>query len=220
LAIFLLDSELYFPDPELSEPNGLLALGGDLRPERLLLAYKMGIFPWYNEPNKILWWSPLERCVFFPSHFHESRSLKKILKKKNFQVTYNQNYSDVVRFCAEIKRKDQEGTWILPEMIAAYEQLFILGYAHSVEVKKDGKWWGGLYGVQIGGVFFAESMFSAQKNGSKIALSFLVKKVIKEGVGLIDCQLSNPHLLSLGAEEVARKRYLSLLQAAGKPLNP
>ena len=197
-----------FPDIEsaLVEPNGLLAIGGDLSPERLLCAYRQGIFPWYSEGQPILWWSPDPRVVLFPSRLKISKSLHKLLKQNPFEITLDRDFAAVVEGCAG-PRPDQDGTWINSAMIEAYLRLHRLGHAHSVECWREGSLAGGLYGVAVGGVFFGESMFSAVSNASKVALAHLC------GVGfeLIDCQIPNAHLHRLGAELVPRKAFSALL---------
>ena len=203
---------LHFPDPAtaLEDPNGLLALGGDLSPERLLAAYQRGIFPWYEEGHPILWWSPDPRMVLFPDELHISRSLRKTLQKARLRVTANQAFGEVIRQCAG-KRHNARGTWITQAMQEAYNRLHALGYAHSVEVWQDGVLAGGLYGLAIGRVYFGESMFSHVDNASKIAFAHLVKHLQAWDYELIDCQVSSEHLASLGAREISRTQFLSLL---------
>ena len=197
-----------FPDVEvaLEEPNGLLALGGDLRPERLLYAYSHGIFPWYSDGQPILWWSPDPRMVLYPSRLHVSRSLRKRLRRGDYTLTRNCCFREVVRACAA-PRSTQSGTWIVPEMLQAYVRLHELGHAHSMECWLDGRLVGGLYGVAIGRVFFGESMFSAAPDASKVALAALCR----EDFALIDCQLASDHLARLGAVEIPRREFCSLL---------
>lgn len=197
-----------FPDIEsaLIEPNGLLAIGGDLKPERLLCAYRRGIFPWYSDGQPILWWSPDPRAVLLPHRFHVSRSLRKVLRQRLFDVTIDRDFQGVVRGCAA-PRRDQDGTWITRAMAAAFTRLHALGHAHSVECWQDGALAGGLYGVAMGRVFFGESMFSALSNASKVALAHLCKM----GFELIDCQIPNAHLMRLGAEMMARREFATLL---------
>jgi len=197
-----------FPPPEqaLREPNGLLAVGGDLRPERLLAAYRHGIFPWFSEGQPVLWWSPDPRAVFFPERFHCSRSLRRTLHRATFVVRVDQDFRQVMVGCAA-PRNAQDGTWITTAMIDAYCRLHALGYAHSVEVWKDHRLVGGVYGVALGQVFFGESMFSRARDASKVALRALCGM----GFGMIDCQIHTPHLASLGALEVARTDFLALL---------
>jgi leucyl/phenylalanyl-tRNA--protein transferase len=212
--IFLLDEQPGAPFPDVSlaerEPNGLLAVGGDLSPQRIINAYLQGIFPWFSEGEPILWWSPDPRTVLFPEHIKISRSLKKTIKKQQFTVTYDRDFEAVIQACAQ-PRDSSPGTWLLPEMIEAYHQQHELGLAHSVEVWQDGKLAGGLYGVAIGGVFFGESMFSRVPDSSKIALVHLGRTLLDWGFKMIDCQVYTQHLASLGAQEIPRKRYCSLL---------
>lgn len=200
-----------FPDPgrALREPNGLLAVGGDLHPARLLAAYRSGIFPWYSEGQPILWWSPDPRAVLFPERLKISRSLRKTLGR--FAVTFDRAFADVVSRCAE-PRRDGLGTWITPDMHLAYCRLHQLGYAHSIEAWRDDQLVGGLYGVAIGQVFFGESMFSRESNASKVAFVRLVEQLRAWNYGLIDCQVASTHLASLGAEEIPRPVFLERLQ--------
>lgn len=213
MTVFLLHEELFFPDPEFANPDGLLAIGGDLSAERLILAYKTGIFPWYNNPP-ILWWSPPVRAVIFPRLFNMSRSLYQSLKKDCYKVTFDKDFLSVIQKCATVKRKDSEGTWIRPEIIEAYMRLFQVGLAHSVETWQEEKLVGGLYGVTIGKAFFGESMFSEQKDASKVALACLVKYLIDFDFYFIDCQVPNEHLLSLGAYCLPRPVFLKILNEA------
>lgn len=203
-----------FPPPEqaLDEPNGLLALGGDLAPERLLNAYRLGIFPWFSEDQPILWWSPEPRAVLFPKDFHCARSLRKRLRNQGFEVRVDQQFERVMRACAA-PRKDGPGTWISEEMVQAYCILHEQGWAHSVETYRAGKLVGGLYGLSIGSLFFGESMFAEETDASKVALATLVAQLSQAGFPMIDCQLPNPHLTSLGATEVSRDTFLAYLRA-------
>lgn len=204
----LLTSELSFPplDKALIEPNGLLAAGGDLSPERLLAAYRQGVFPWFNEDDPILWWSPDPRMVLFPSELKVSRSLNKTLKKVSYEIRSDSEFSQVMQACAE-PRKGQSGTWIHPEMIAAYVALHELGLAHSVEMWKNDLLVGGLYGIALGKMFFGESMFSRETDASKITFVHLVRQLESWGFGMIDCQMKTSHLASLGAREIPRKEF-------------
>lgn len=210
-----------FPPLEnaLSEPNGLLAAGGDLSPQRLLEAYRKGIFPWFNEGEPILWWSPDPRMVLFPNELKISRSLRKTLKKDHYQIRTDRNFSQVMHACAS-PRKGQAGTWIHPEMIAAYTALHEMGLAHSVEIWMDGVLAGGLYGVTLGKVFFGESMFSRVPDASKIAFVYLVKQLQCWEFGLIDCQVKTGHLASLGAREISRKEFSQKLDTLIIELTP
>ncbi len=208
--IYLLDEkELVFPHPSLADEDGLLAVGGDLSIDRLMLAYENGIFPWYNEDSPILWYAPLERFVLSPPKMKISKSLQQVLKTGKFEVTYDRNFPEVIRSCADISRKDQDGTWIVADMQEAYIELHRAGYAHSIEVWENNLLVGGLYGVQVGKVFCGESMFSKASNASKIALVFLAKNF---GLELIDCQIPSEHLAKLGAEIIPQKDYLLILK--------
>lgn len=208
-----LTEELWFPPAHLASSEGLLAFGGDLSPERLLLAYRSGIFPWYNESEPILWWCPDPRMVLFPEELKVSKSLRRILQKEEFSITIDKAFSEVINQCATVKRENQRGTWITKAMLEAYEQLHALGHAHSVEVWKDEKLVGGLYGVDLPDikVFCGESMFSAVSNASKVALYHWVEKLKRENYKIIDCQVYNPHLESLGAKEIPRTLFLEYL---------
>ncbi len=208
-----LTNELWFPPPQLSTGDGLLAVGGDLSSDRLLLAYSLGIFPWYNEGDPILWWSPDPRMVLFPKKLRISKSLRKELRKNDLQCTWNSAFSEVLQQCASIKRGGQAGTWITPQMLKAYQKLHELGHAYSVEVWKEDALVGGLYGIDLPnqGVFCGESMFSKASNASKVALHYLVEKLKGENYAVIDCQVYNEHLESLGAEEIPRDEFLKFL---------
>ena len=209
MPVFLLNEELYFPDPNEAVGDGLLAVGGDLSPDRLLLAYEKGIFPWYNPRDPILWWSPDPRCVLFPEKLHISKSMRNILNRDMFQVKADTAFEQVLRKCKNAPR-DQEGTWISEDIVQAYCKLHELGMAHSVETWKDGKLVGGLYGVSIGRMFFGESMFTEANNASKVAFIRLVRTLQRLDFEVIDCQIYNEHLGSLGAENISRKEFLKL----------
>lgn len=213
IALTELDQDLWFPNPEqaLSEPEGLLAIGGDLSPNRLRLAYRQGIFPWYDDEQPLLWWSPAERAVVFPKRFKPSRSLARLLKQNAFQVTLDAHFDAVIAGCQQHRLQQGLGTWITQEMITAYSLLFATGDAHCISCFSKGRLVGGLYGVSIGSVFCGESMFSLESNASKVAFSHLVQTCRTLGIDLIDCQMPNPHLLSLGAEILTRARFLRLL---------
>lgn len=205
-----------FPDPSyaLDEPNGLLAVGGDLSPARLLNAYRQGIFPWYSEGEPILWWSPDPRMVIFPDELLISRSLRKTLRKQPFKVTLDTAFARVIEACSESRlQKDgsQSGTWISDEMKAAYNTLHRIGFAHSVECWQGEELVGGLYGVSMGKVFFGESMFSRRTDASKVAFAHLVRQLVDWDFALIDCQVYSAHLASLGAVEIPREQFLNLL---------
>lgn len=197
-----------FPDPAhaMREPNGLLAAGGDLSPERLLAAYRRGIFPWFSAGQPILWWCPEPRAILAPRDFHVSRSLRRALRSGGFEVSVDQCFERVIERCGETRRAS--GTWLTPEMIAAYCELHRLGVAHSVESWQDGELAGGIYGVGLGSVFFGESMVSLRRDGSKVAMTKLVELSLSEGIELIDCQVGNPHLASLGCSSIPREAFL------------
>ncbi|PIF01959.1 MAG: leucyl/phenylalanyl-tRNA--protein transferase [Draconibacterium sp.] len=208
MPVYQLDSGTWFPSPELADDEGLLAVGGDLTAERLMLAYAHGIFPWYNEGDPILWWSPNPRTVLFPQDFKASKSLKQSIRKYNYHFRINHAFEKVIDFCSEIPRKGQEGTWLLPEMKVAYIQLNKLGYAWSVETYCEEELVGGLYGVQSGTLFSGESMFYRQTDASKAALYFLCLHAKQLGIELIDVQQETSHLLSLGAKNMTRSEFL------------
>lgn len=198
-----------FPPVEtaLSEPQGLLAAGGDLSPERLLAGYRRGIFPWYSPGQPILWWSPDPREILLPGEFHCSRSLRRLQRSGQFEAGFDTDFAAVVAGCAE-PRSTSPGTWITREMQQAYRRLHQLGFAHSVEIRRAGQLVGGLYGVRLGRVFFGESMFSRVSNASKLALAALVEHCLTNGIETIDCQLASPHLRSLGSRSVSRRDFL------------
>ncbi|MCL5406146.1 MAG: leucyl/phenylalanyl-tRNA--protein transferase [Deltaproteobacteria bacterium] len=210
MPVYRLSDELVFPHPSLADPEGLLAVGGDLSPERLLLAYANGIFPWYSDSDPILWWSPDPRLVLFPAELKISRSLMRTIKKQVFKVTVDGAFGKVIRACA----RTREETWLTAEMIEAYETLHELGFAHSVETFCEDRLVGGLYGVALGRAFFGESMFSVMSDASKVALVCLVQHLSERGFELIDCQMPTEHLKRLGAREIPRKEFLALLRAA------
>jgi leucyl/phenylalanyl-tRNA--protein transferase len=214
MPVFQLTDELIFPPPEFAEDNGLLAVGGDLSKARLLLAYSMGIFPWYSEGSPILWWSPDPRLVLLPHELKVSRSLGQEMKKGTYTVTMDTAFEKVIKSCATVKRKQGNGTWITSEMIDAYTHLHHLGYAHSVESWFEEELAGGLYGVALGGVFFGESMFTKRTNASKVALVMLVRQLMKWRFMLIDCQITTRHLMSLGAREIPRREFMAMLRHA------
>ncbi len=204
-----------FPPVELASPEGLLAVGGDLRSERLLAAYRQGIFPWYSPGQPVLWWSPDPRTVLFPARLRISRSLGKALRQQRFRVTLDQAFERVIDACAAPRRNHPTGgTWITREMRTAYCQLHAQGYAHSVEAWSGSELVGGLYGVSLGGVFFGESMFSLATDASKVALARVVEQLTAWGYSLIDCQVGSAHLFSLGAEEIPRRDFLATLDTA------
>ena len=214
MPIFRLVQDPVFPPPDYADPSGLLAVGGDLSSERLMEAYRAGIFPWYSDDQPILWWSPDPRLVLELDNFKMSRSLRKIVEKGIFEVTFDQAFEEVIRTCASLPRAGQSGTWITNEMQGAYIHLHGLGYAHSVESWFGGKLAGGLYGVSLGKAFFGESMFHLKSDASKVALATLVKKLRNWDFHFIDSQMTTEHMLSLGAKEVPRRIFLKRLQSA------
>ena len=210
--MFQLGAEIIFPPVEYADQYGLLAFGGDLSLERLLLAYRNGIFPWYSEGQPILWWSPDPRMVIYPGQLHISRSLRKSLRRGDFKVTLDACFKDVVTACGQSRIDSGEGTWILPEMAAAYCNLHRAGFAHSVEVWRDGALAGGMYGVSLGRAFFGESMFSYQTNASKTAMAYLMAQLRRWEFGLLDCQVANPHLERMGGVNISRADFLHKLK--------
>jgi leucyl/phenylalanyl-tRNA--protein transferase len=198
-------------DQALREPPGLLAAGGDLRPARLLAAYERGVFPWYSAQQPILWWSPDPRMVLFPAEFKRSRSLSKTLRHGPFKTALDQAFGATIRACAAPRRSGPE-TWLNTEMIESYDELHELGFGHSVETYRDGSLVGGLYGIQLGQVFFGESMFSLERDASKVALARLVDECLARDIKLIDCQVASAHLARLGAREVSRSQFVTLLR--------
>lgn len=217
MPVFRLGSEIFFPPPQLAEENGLLAIGGDLSPQRLLLAYSQGIFPWYNDGEPILWWSPMPRCLLLPGDFHLSRSLRKLLRRKEYRATIDQAFAAVIRACALSGERRLTGTWLTAEMIAAYEDLFSLGYCHSVEIWAEEELVGGLYGVSLGRAFFGESMFHLRTDASKMALYALSQTLFSSDFVMIDMQLPTDHLLSLGGRLLERGDFDRLLKNALAP---
>lgn len=215
MPVFELSEELIFPHPRLAEPDGLLAIGGDLSIERLLLAYSNGIFPWYSEPP-ILWWSPNPRMVLFPEKLKVSDSLRQIINRQKFKITFDQDFAGVIRACAGTKRPDQEGTWIVPEMQVAYIELHNAGFAHSVEAWHNEQLAGGLYGVSLGRVFFGESMFFNIPDASKVALYYLVERLKSWDFTIIDSQQDTPHMRKMGAELIDLGGFLRYLKNALK----
>jgi leucyl/phenylalanyl-tRNA--protein transferase len=216
MPVYRLPEALVFPPPHKAIKEGLLAVGGDLCLERLLLAYSLGIFPWYSEEDPILWWSPDPRLVLYPNRFHASRSLKKQLRSGTFEVTADTAFEAVMKGCADHRGKGHEGTWIVPDVIDAYCELHDAGFAHSVETWKEGRLVGGLYGVSLGGVFFGESMFKRVSNASKIALATAVEHLQATGFDLIDCQVTTTHLIQMGAQEIPRPLFLRQLRQSIK----
>lgn len=211
MRIHQLSHELKFPSPEEATAEGILAIGGDLRPERLMLAYHQGIFPWYSDETPILWWSPNPRFVLYPDNLKVSKSMKQVLRKNQFKITFDTAFDQVITECQQMPRNDQDGTWITDELKEAYGELHRTGFAHSVEVWEDNELVGGLYGVSLGKVYFGESMFAKRSNASKAGFITLVQAMKKKGIQLIDCQVHTKHLESLGAQDISRKEYLRYL---------
>jgi leucyl/phenylalanyl-tRNA---protein transferase len=216
MPVYLLDDELRFPHPDHADKDGLLAVGGDLSPDRLILAYANGIFPWFNDDSPIMWWSPDPRMILIPGNFKKSKSLLQTIRGKKFEVQFDGNFSEVIRHCASTSRKHEDGTWIVPEMIDAYTTLHKMGFAHSVGTYREGHLVGGLYGVSIGKAFFGESMFYLERDASKVALAALVDRLVEWEFHLIDAQQQTGHLRSLGARPVQRAVFLDLLKEAVK----
>ena len=209
--MYRLTDALLFPSPEQASAEGIVAVGGDLQPERVMLAYRKGIFPWFESDDFLLWWSPDPRMVLFPDRLKVSKSMRTVLRKKQFEVTFNKAFDQVVEACAKVKRFGQNGTWITPGLMEVYSTLHTQGHAHSVEVWEEGSLVGGLYGIDLGTVFCGESMFSKSSNASKVALIYLVKELKKNKYELIDCQVPTQHLASMGAESISRTEFLTFL---------
>jgi leucyl/phenylalanyl-tRNA---protein transferase len=214
MPLYLLSEKLAFPSPDQADAEGLLAVGGDLSPQRLVLAYSTGIFPWYSEGEPILWWSPDPRMVIRPEEYHPSKSLQKEARKKTYRISMDEAFEQVLDECALVPRHDQEGTWITQGMKQGYTELFQHGVAHSIECWLDDQLVGGLYGLSLGKVFFGESMFSKRSNTSKLCFWALNDFAQNYGLEFIDCQLHNPHLESLGAYTIPKKEYLQWLYPA------
>ncbi len=214
MPVFLLSDTLDFPPPQRARQDGLLAVGGDLSQERLLLAYRMGIFPWYSEEDPIIWWSPDPRLVLYPDELKVSRSLRKVIRQERFRITLDTAFAQVIDACAQVRLERGEGTWIGPDMVRAYRRLHASGFAHSAEAWREGRLAGGLYGVSVGGCFFGESMFSRESNASKAAFVTLVAHLRTLGFDLIDCQVRTDHLIRFGAREIPRNRFLAQLDAS------
>ena len=214
MPVYLLNEEPVFPHPSLADDEGLLAIGGDLSPERLLQAYANGIFPWYSEDDPIMWFSPNPRCILYPEKLVVSKSLKKTVDRGVFEVRFDTNFTAVIAACATIERSDQDGTWITDEILEAYIRLHELGFAHSVESYLDGELVGGLYGISLGNAFFGESMFHTVSDASKVAFVHLVEQVKAWDFSFIDNQQVTSHLLSLGAETINRDCFLEMVGEA------
>ena len=214
MPVFLLSDEIKFPPANLARKDGLLAVGGDLSQDRLLLAYKMGIFPWYSESEPILWWSPDPRLILYPNDIKVSKTLKKVIQKDIFHITIDQAFNQVITSCARIRLHKNEGTWIVDDMIKSYCKLHESGFAHSVEAWHEGELAGGLYGVSLGRCFFGESMFTRISNASNVAFVFLAQYLKSLSFDIIDCQISTEHLINFGAREIPRKDFLKQLEKA------
>ena len=214
MPVFLLSDDIAFPSPHLAPKEGLLAVGGDLTQKRLLMAYRMGIFPWFSNNQPIMWWSPDPRLVLFPDEIRVSRTLKKIIKKKVFHVTMDSAFDQVINQCAQVRLQNNQATWIVEEMIDAYCKLHEFGYAHSVEAWHQGELAGGIYGVSLGRCFFGESMFMQVSNASNVALVKLVEYLLSLSFDMIDCQIVTEHLIRFGAKEIPRARFLEKLNAS------
>ena len=219
MTIFQLNETSIFPKPEFAEENGLLAVGGDLSIKRLLSAYSQGIFPWYSDGDPPLWWFTDPRLVLFPDEFHVSKRLARTVRNSMFRTTFDTDFEAVIRSCADVRRSREEGTWISLEIQSAFIDFHHAGYAHSVECWLQDELAGGLYGIQIGKVFFGESMFTRKSNASKVALAALVSHLKKQGVQLIDCQMTTDHLLSFGAREISGSQFTELLHKHIQPSN-
>ncbi len=220
MPVFQLDERIIFPPQELAESNGLLAIGGDLRPERLIAAYRLGIFPWFSEGEPILWWFTTPRLVLYPDELHIPKRLRRELKKKAWSVTYDTAFAQVINMCCTVRTRQRMDTWITESMIKGYTQLHELGYIHSVECWYEGELVGGLYGVALDRIFFGESMFTTKSNSSKICLIHLVKRLQKYQYRLIDCQMTTDHLLQFGTREVSGSVFRQELQNNIMNLSP
>lgn len=217
MSLFRLGPDPIFPPPHLAEPEGLLAIGGDLSPDRLIAAYRRGVFPWYEPGGPILWWSPDPRLVLFPSELRVSRRLRRTIRSDRFEICRNTAFAQVIRACAETPRNHEDGTWITTEMQEAYIRLHKLGHAHCMEAWRDGVLVGGVYGVLVGRCFCGESMFHAETDASKVALAALVGRLAEEGFEMLDCQVRTEHMVSLGAREIPRDEYLMRLDRCRGP---
>ena len=213
MPVFRLSNALIFPSPEFADDDGLLAVGGDLSPARLILAYSQGIFPWFSQGDPILWWSPAPRLALFPAEFHLPRRLKRTINSGVFTVTADTAFAEVIAGCATASGRVKNGTWITPEMQQAYCRLHELGFAHSIECWRDGELAGGLYGVGLDRIFFGESMFTRVTDASKTALAALAQMALQRGIAMIDCQMTTDHLLRFGTREISREEFQAQLEA-------
>jgi leucyl/phenylalanyl-tRNA--protein transferase len=211
--MYWIKNELYFPPVESSNEEGILAIGGDLSVERLILAYNSGIFPWFNELDPVIWWSPMQRMVVDPKNYKVKKSLRNLINQQKFKVTFNQNFSEVIRSCKNVSRRNQEGTWITDDMVKSFDKLHKMNIAKSVEVWQENELVGGLYGVDLGHVFCGESMFSKVSNASKIAFVWLIEYLKQNDYLLLDCQIHNDYLESLGAFEISRNTFMQILNS-------
>ncbi|MDA0973980.1 MAG: leucyl/phenylalanyl-tRNA--protein transferase [Bacteroidetes bacterium] len=216
MPVQFLDKGDDFPDTRLAEPEGLLAYGGEINPERLLKAYPLGIFPWYNEGQPILWWAPHDRCVLIPDRMHCSKNLRSIIRQGRFEVRMDHAFDKVVQACGHVGSNRASGTWLNSDLKQSLSDLHDRGFAHSVEAWRNGKLVGGLYGVSLGGIFFGESMFAAESDASKVCLYHLCQLMIAQKMDVIDCQIPNDHLMSLGAEMMERSTFYPLLEVSTK----
>jgi len=220
MPLFQLGPDIVFPSPTLAEPDGLLAIGGDLSAPRLIAAYQQGIFPWYSEGEPILWWSPAPRLILFPGEFHLPRRLARTIRKQIFTVTADTAFADVITACGSLRKESGEDTWITKAMKTAYIHLYETGFAHSVECWHDGELVGGLYGVCLDRLFFGESMFTRKTDASKVALTTLVRQAEKIGIQAIDCQMTTAHLLRFGSRELNRQEFQELLNQLVQQITP
>ncbi|MCI5148086.1 MAG: leucyl/phenylalanyl-tRNA--protein transferase [Candidatus Electrothrix sp. MAN1_4] len=220
MPVFRLPNEIIFPDSQLADPDGLLAVGGDLNPARLLAAYQQGIFPWYSDGEPILWWSPAPRLVLFPEEFHLPKRLARTMRKNIFTVRADTAFAEVIAFCAAIRQESGQGTWITTEIQEAYVQLHKLGFAHSIESWYDGELVGGLYGVCLDRIFFGESMFSRTNDASKVAFATFIHNAEQLNIRAVDCQMTTKHLLRFGSREVSREKFDDLLEQFIQELVP
>jgi leucyl/phenylalanyl-tRNA--protein transferase len=218
MSVFRLPKEIVFPDPDLADPDGLLAVGGDLSPARLLAAYQQGIFPWYSGKEPILWWSPAPRLVLLPDEFHLPKRLARTIRQQVFQVSADTAFAEVITACAKVR--EESGTWITQEMQQAYIRLHELGFAHSIECRVDGELVGGLYGLCLDKMFFGESMFSRKSDASKVALAALVSHAQRIGIQAVDCQMTTAHLLRFGSRELTRQEFQRLLEQLIRRIEP
>jgi leucyl/phenylalanyl-tRNA--protein transferase len=214
--IHFIEGTQEFPDVRSAEPEGLLAYGSDISPKRLLAAYPLGIFPWYNEGQPVLWWAPHERCVLYPAKMHCSKNLRRIIRQGRFEIRMDTVFDNVVQSCGYVGKNRDEGTWLNQQLKSSLSVLHDQGIAHSIEAWRDGKLVGGLYGVSLGGMFFGESMFAAESEASKVCLYHLSQWMIAQGMDLIDCQIPNDHLMSLGAEMMTEEEFYPFLEQSVK----